>query len=132
MKLKSKDSRKFLGVCDKKICLTEKEYQWEQLNSDKEYFYIVPLNNDAICITPSDIIDGEELTLEVINSDDNSQLWKWEDNYLINKLERKKGKIKTMCMDVCCERKKVGISIIIFHKKTSCAKNTKNQQWDII
>ena len=129
---KSKDSEKFLGVLDNKICLTENEYQWKQLNSSEEgYFYIVSLEDSRLCITPLSIEDRKGLELKKIDPTNQSQLWKKEGDYLINKLEQRKGKIKKMCIDVCCEKKDNGTPIIIYHKKSSNAKNLKNQQWDI-
>ncbi len=132
MTFKSKDSGKFSGVSNNKICLTESEYQWKQLNLSKEgYFNIVPLKDNTLCITPLYVKDGEKLYLEKIDSTNQNQLWKIEEDYLINKLELEKEKIKKMCIDVCCENKNSGTPIIIYHKKKSNAKNIKNQQWDI-
>ena len=129
MKFISKDSEKFLGVSDNKVCLTETEYQWEKLNSSEEdYFYIVPLKDNTLCITPLSIEDGKELELKKIDPMNESQLWKSEVNYLINKVKRRTGNIKDMCIDVCQEKKINNTPIIIFHKKNNG--NLKNQQWD--
>ena len=128
MKFISKDSKKFLGVSDNKVCLTETEYEWKQLNLSEGYFNIVPLENDILCITPLSIEDGKELELKKIDPTNQSQLWKIEEDYLINRLERTEG-IKKMCIDVCCENKETGTYIIIYHKKNNG--NLKNQQWDI-
>ena len=136
MKLQSKDSKKFLAVSnDGKISLQTIGYELKIIkdNPNDDFFFLVPLEElkkeNPLCITPSTINDGSPLILEKINFSKESQLWKFENNYFINK-ELKEG--KKMCIDVCCEKRDDNTDIIIYHiKNPKKAHNINNQLWEI-
>jgi len=137
MKLKSKDSEKFLGVDNRKICLKKSGYELKKIKKDlnSNFFYLVFLEElkkskkeNPFCITPLTLDDGSSLILKEINYNDESQLWKFDNGYFINKKE-KEG--KNMCIDVCCENKEENTDILIYHIKNKSAKNPNNQLWEI-
>ncbi len=144
MKLKSKDSGKFLGINNGNISLQtlgNKLIEYELIIVKKDlksnYFFLVSLKElkkskkvNPLCITPLTLNDGSPLILKEIDSSNENQLWKFENGYFINK-ELKDG--KKMCIDVCCEKKDDGAIIIIYHiKNPNKANNIDNQLWEII
>lgn len=153
MKLQAKHSKKYLAINNNGRAIQNTQgNDWRFISDNSEEIdpksgeygrlVLTGSENPISCLQPSSVYphDGWLLDLSPIQSDNNSQLWRFifqdEDGFYVieNKNERREDgkniKISQACIDVCEAKKGDNIMIITYH--VNGGKGSDNQRWRII